>query len=45
MAKDEFILSELGICYFLPFSLFAKAGHVERYQLQSYRFKPFFVTF
>jgi hypothetical protein len=21
-----------------------KAGHVERYQLQSYRFKPFFVT-
>jgi hypothetical protein len=26
--------------YVLP-----KAGHVERYQLQSYRFKPFFVTF
>jgi hypothetical protein len=21
-----------------------RAGHVERYQLQSYRFKPFFVT-
>jgi hypothetical protein len=22
----------------------SRAGHVERYQLQSYRFKPFFVT-
>jgi hypothetical protein len=24
--------------------LMGRAGHVERYQLQSYRFKPFFVT-
>jgi hypothetical protein len=25
-------------------ALISRAGHVERYQLQRYRFKPFFVT-
>jgi hypothetical protein len=28
----------------LTYTGILRAGHVERYQLQSYRFKPFFVT-
>jgi hypothetical protein len=32
------------VCHVNYAILLIRAGHVERYQLQSYRFKPFFVT-
>jgi hypothetical protein len=36
--------SELETKWFYFNIILARAGHVERYQLQSYRFKHFFVT-